>query len=323
MSHRSVTRRAFTIVELLVVIGIIALLISILLPTLSKARIASKTTTCASQLHQIYVLGQTWSAENRQAVSGAGWLGAVYKQKGAQVTRCPEADLNSNATVTDQWDLTQMAAGYSVHMVDPNWDVPCVPGPWARAENVTPTSFELSFEDQGKSGGGDMSFNNVRLKFIDNGDGTMGIQVMPSFGGYTSNLIDNTTGATVMTNVGQSAGAVNVGKVIQGTANSGFTNYGMQKNTAEVFGLTDKVYGMDYTKSVIDTDVDNWSDNAPDKFPVDYNGTPVFARHSNKANILFADGSVRLTRVSATELNPMGYGADGSSNKDKYWNAPK
>ena len=45
--------RAFTLVELLVVIGIIAVLIAVLLPALRKARQAAQTATCLSNLRQI------------------------------------------------------------------------------------------------------------------------------------------------------------------------------------------------------------------------------------------------------------------------------
>lgn len=66
------TRSAFTLVELLVVIGIIALLISILLPALNKARDSANTTKCLSNLRTIGQGLALYGTENK------GLLPAAY-----------------------------------------------------------------------------------------------------------------------------------------------------------------------------------------------------------------------------------------------------
>jgi prepilin-type N-terminal cleavage/methylation domain-containing protein/prepilin-type processing-associated H-X9-DG protein len=63
---RSLVRSAFSLIELLVVIGIIAILIALLLPTLTRVREQARQLQCATKLRNIGVALNAYAANNRQ-----------------------------------------------------------------------------------------------------------------------------------------------------------------------------------------------------------------------------------------------------------------
>lgn len=80
------TRGAFTLVELLVVIGIIALLISILLPSLQMARESANRIVCGSNLRQMGTACQMHAAERQGYFPYLGW---VADRDGLPITTAP------------------------------------------------------------------------------------------------------------------------------------------------------------------------------------------------------------------------------------------
>src|SRR5690242_7290825 len=73
LPNKSGTSRGFSLVELLVVIGIIAVLISILMPSLTLVRERANQVKCLATLRNLGFAGQLHVIDHAQYLPTAGW----------------------------------------------------------------------------------------------------------------------------------------------------------------------------------------------------------------------------------------------------------
>lgn len=100
--RQETTGAAFTLVELLVVIGIISLLVAILLPALNRASEAARSVACMSNLRQIGIAMAIYHEDSRGRMVPINWTGSNPHQtwrgfllpylgnNSVEVFRCPE-----------------------------------------------------------------------------------------------------------------------------------------------------------------------------------------------------------------------------------------
>lgn len=91
------SRSAFTLIELLLVIGIIALLISILLPALGKARKAAKMAVCSSNMRQLAIAQVSYGFDSKDRIGALNWV------PGQAYSKYPEFQ----SSASDNWPLNQ------------------------------------------------------------------------------------------------------------------------------------------------------------------------------------------------------------------------
>src|SRR5262245_2109807 len=120
-------RKAFTLVELLVVIGIIAILIAILLPALGRVQRQAKQTQCMSNLRQIMSAATVYQTNNK---------GAFPYQRASSGGTADEQFNNGTVTIANPLRIPAGRNGpptsWVLHiarvMVGPTGEKPAVPG---------------------------------------------------------------------------------------------------------------------------------------------------------------------------------------------------
>jgi prepilin-type N-terminal cleavage/methylation domain-containing protein/prepilin-type processing-associated H-X9-DG protein len=298
--HRN-KKNAFTLVELLVVVAIIALLVSLLLPAAQGAREAARRGHCQVNLHNIGIAYQQYRTKNQGSspVSGV-YLSALkpFLENREDVFLCVNdlnPDLEKSITTSlsaygvwvDQNTFSEYGGGHVIPF-DPStprcrvsprpeyWDSQPKNAQydWADVLPRDGNSYYLEFEDLT-----DFDFTDIVVVVKPQPDGTAWCKYVYKQAGYTFKLVgpDGEFLASPF-----APGAAGSQWTVEG---SGKTSYGMNRLSHRLGDEQNKILLVEYAKMQADVVGLNAKDTP--KWP-----ELMAPRHSGSMNVLFNDGRV-------------------------------
>jgi prepilin-type N-terminal cleavage/methylation domain-containing protein len=163
VSHRDMgitsEKRAFTLIEVLVVVAIIALLVAILLPSLRNAREEARSAVCASRMRQLTTAGSMWLLETgkKGVPAHRGWAPHVLKAMSGETTpfTCP-SDLKPGPIAP--MFISQYRSGFRYPMLATD------SGYFRRNREVDSNgAYRLDMETEADVSGGDKDFDDATI----------------------------------------------------------------------------------------------------------------------------------------------------------------
>ncbi len=300
---------AFTLVELLVVVAILALLVAILLPSLSQASRYTRTAICAANLRHIGQAAHARQGELGLEPLAKGWQGMLLPHAGDQgdMFICPEGE--PSAYQTDTLMMADRTNGLFTQFVE---------GPWAMKlsdtqynamglteskNNIVPPGYKadsnphiywICIEDW-RSSHSDRDFEDLRVRITEQADGSAELYCKIGGTGHNLELVDEDQELIATKAQMQSGFAIEMG--------AGLTSYAMNRDAFSMRGPSGQIFVLDFERHLTDGDQvwKYWED-----------GLPTFARHTGRINVLRIDGEVRLSYPE--EIDPA-----LPSNAERHW----
>lgn len=323
--HHPLSHRAFSLIELLVVVSIIVIIISLLLPSLKGTRTAAKGAMCASNLHQLRVAlqGVKGQTSHGQLPDAGAWVGVIASRGAADAMKCPLDEDQTPSGFDDmfivQWDHTGHPDNGFVTQT-PLKDVIDGKGlndpqiSWFRRDGIHRGS-QLNGEDEFMStlGVGDWSqlpAGQIAVSIdwsgrfvIDTNAGTITVYHKwpgdPNGGGSRHFIYDNED------EVAEIGGGKH--RFTNNVAHQGYNppfeiaggvgvSYGMNSLITRKGNEPHQVLLLDYEKSIVNVGAEDYIiDDFDEQFA---------PRHLGRANVLFVDGSIATLTQAELEERP-------------------